>query len=107
AMGMSVIPEEARRMIAWNLNRVVQRLAGHGQHSEHIVLRGVWRDGKPMKMQSRHVHAGIHRTSLRGLGGKVVDVPDSQNIAGGSPDHGGDARTVESEGIPAIFIHCI
>src|ERR1700732_4394248 len=64
AMGMSVIPEQARRMIARNLNRVVQNLSGHGQHSEHVVLRGIGRDGEPMKMQIRHIHAGIHRTRL-------------------------------------------
>src|SRR5260370_21845794 len=105
AVGMSVIPEQTRRMIARNLNRVVQNLAGHGQHSKHVILRGVRRDGEPMKMQTRQLHAGLHRTSLLGLGRKIVDVRDSENVTGGSTHHRSHLPAVESEGIPAIFIH--
>jgi len=104
-MGMSVVPEQAGWMIARNLNRVVQNLARHGQHSEHVILRGVWRDSEPMKMQVRHIHAGIHRTRLRGLGRKIVDVRDSENVAWGSTDHWSHGRTIESEGISPILIH--
>src|ERR1700680_4526285 len=107
AVRMSVVPKQARGMIAWNLYQVVQHLARHGEHSEHVILWGVRRNSKPMKMQVRHVHARVHRTSLAGLGRKVVDVGDSKNVARGSPDHRGDVRTIESEGIPAIFIHCM
>src|SRR5580692_3739568 len=60
-----------------------------------------------MKVQVRHVHAGIYRTSLRGLGGKIVDVSDAENITRGSTDHWSNRVTVESECIPAIFIHCM
>src|SRR5271167_1138490 len=105
AVRMSVVPKETRRMIAWNLHRVMQDLAGHGHHSEDVILWGVRRNSEPMKMQVRHVHARIHRTSLAGLGRKIIDVGDLENIPRGSTDHGGDARTVESEGIPAIFVH--
>src|SRR5258707_160669 len=105
AMRMSVVPEQARGMIARNLNRVVQNLARHGQHSEHVILRGVRRDSEPMKMQVSHVHAGIHRTSFRGLGRKIVDVVDSENVPWGSTDHRGHSRTIESEGISPILIH--
>src|SRR4030081_1202129 len=102
AMGMSVIPEQAGRMIARNLNRIAQNLAGHGQHSDHVVLRGIRRDGESMKMQIRHVHAGIHRTSLRGLGRKIVDVRNSENVTGESTDHRSYLPPIESEGIPTI-----
>ena len=50
AVGMSVIPEQARRMIARNLNRVVQDLPRHRQHSEHVILRGVRRNCESVKM---------------------------------------------------------
>src|SRR2546422_416993 len=106
-MGMSVIPEQARRMITRNLDRVAQNLARHGQHSDHLILRGVRRDGEPMKMQVRLVHTGTHRTGLPGVGRKIVDVGDSENVARGSTDYGSHPPTVESEGIPAIFIHCM
>src|SRR5271167_2393651 len=106
AVRMSVVPKETGGMIAWNLHRVMQDLAGHGHHSEHVILRGVRRNSEPMKMQVRHVHTRIHRTSLAGRGRKLIDVGDFENVPRGSTNHGGDARTVESEGIPAIFVHC-
>src|ERR1700720_2070657 len=106
-MRMSVVPEQARGMSAWNLHPVVQDLARLGQHPDHIILRSIRRDGESMKMQVRHVHARIHRTSFAGLGREIVDVGGSKNVAGGSPDHRGDVRTFEGEGIPAIFIHCM
>jgi hypothetical protein len=92
-------------MIARNLNRVVQDLARHGQHSEHVILQGVRRDGEPMKMQVRHVHARTHRTSLPGLRRKIVDVRDFENVTRGNTDHRSHAFTIESEGIPVIFVH--
>jgi hypothetical protein len=92
-------------MIAWNLHRVMQDLAGHGHHSEHVILRSVRRNSEPMKMQVRHVHARIHRTSLAGLERKIINVGDFENVPRGSTDHGGDARTVESESIAPIFVH--
>src|SRR5229473_946804 len=79
-MRMSVVPEQARRMIARNLNRVMQDL---------------------------HVHAGIHCASLPGLGRKIVDVGNSENVTRGSTNDGSHRPTVECEGIPAIFIHCV
>src|SRR5207245_1365605 len=105
AMGMRVVPEETRRMIARNLNRVVQKLARRGQHTKDVVLRRVRRDGEPVKMQVRHVHAWIHRTSLRRLDRKIVDVGDFENVTRGSTDHRGHICTVKSEGIPAILVH--
>src|SRR6202140_4699482 len=106
-MRMSVVPEQARRMIARNLNRVVKDLPRLGEHGKHVILRGIRRNGKPVKMQVRHVHAGIYCTTLRGLGGKLVDVRDFENDARGSTDHGSHIPAVESESIPAIFIHCM
>src|SRR6266478_8492447 len=82
-------------------------LARLGQHCEHVILRGVRRDGEPVKMQVRHIHAGIHRTSLPGLGRKIVDVGNSENVTRGSTNDGSHRPTVECEGIPAIFIHCV
>ena len=41
AVRMSVVPEQARTLISWNLNRIVQDLAGHVHHSEHVILWGV------------------------------------------------------------------
>src|SRR5258708_11627489 len=58
-----------------------------------------------MKMQVRHVHAGIPRTSLRRPRGKIVDICDFEYITWGSPDHRRHVATVESEGIPAILIY--
>jgi hypothetical protein len=107
AMRMSVIPEQTRRMIARNLNRVMQNLARAGEHCENVILRGVRRDGKPVKMQVRRIHARIHRTRLVGLRRKIVDVGDFENVTGGSADHRSYRITVESEGIPAIFVHCV
>src|SRR5713226_1437951 len=104
---MSVVPKQTRRMIAWNLYQVVQHLARHGEHSEHVILWGVRRNREAMKVQVRHVHARVHRTSLAGLGRKIVDVGDSENVTRGNPDHRGDVRTVESEGIPVIFVNCM
>src|SRR4029077_11925347 len=106
-MRMSVVPKQTGRLIAWNLNRIVQDLAWHRQHSDDVILRGVRRNGEPMKMQVRHVHAGIHRTGLRGLGRKVIDVGDPENVARGSTNHGSHLPAVEGEGIPAIFIYCM
>ena len=94
-------------MIARNLNRVVQNVARRGQHTKDVVLRRVRRDGEPVKMQVRHVHAGIHRASLRRLGRKVVDVGDFENVARRSTDHRSHTRAVEGEGIAAILVHCM
>src|SRR5207245_11437581 len=77
---MSVIPEETWRMIARNLNRVVQNVARRGQHTKDVVLRRVRRDGEPVKIQVRHVHARIHRASFRTLGINVVDASDFDNV---------------------------
>src|ERR1700693_2114031 len=105
-MRMSVVPEQARRMIARNLNGVMQSLPGFCKHSQHIVLRSVGRNREPMKMQVRHVHAGIHRTGLRGLRGQVVDVCDLESVTRGSADNRSHCLALVSEGIPAVFIHC-
>src|SRR3989442_915683 len=43
----------------------------------------------------RSVHAGIHRTSLRRLGRKVVDVGDFENVARRSTDHRSHTRAVD------------
>src|ERR1700674_1377817 len=104
-MGMGVVPEQAWWMIARNLHRVVQSLAGHSHHSEHVVLWCARRNREPMKMQVRHVHAGIHRTGLRGLRRQVVDVRDSESVPRGSADDRRHRLSLESEGIQAIFIH--
>ncbi len=102
-----MIPEQAGRMIARNLDSVMQNLTGHGQHSEHVILRGIWRDGEPMKMQVRHIHAGIHGASLLGLGRKIVAVGDFEDVTWRSTDHRRRALTVERKRIPAVFIHCV
>jgi hypothetical protein len=60
-----------------------------------------------MKMQVRHVHAGIHRASLRGLGRKIIAVRDFEDVTRGSADQGSYLPAVESERIPAIFIDCM
>src|SRR5258707_3935545 len=106
-MRMSVVPEQPRRMIPLNLNRVVQSLARPRHHSDHVILWGVRRNGEPMKMQVRHVHARIDRTRLPGLGGKIVAVRDFENVTRGCADHGSYLLTVESECIPAVFVHCM
>jgi len=62
AMRVSVIPKQAGRMVARNANPVAQRLARLGQHCQHVILRGIRRDAEPVKMQVRHVHAGVDRT---------------------------------------------
>ena len=105
AMRMSVVPEQAGRVVGWNLNRVVQSLAGPRHHSDHVILWGIRRDAEPMKMQVRHVHARIDRTRLRGIGGKIVDVGDFENVTWRCTNHGGDRVPFERKGIPAIFIH--
>src|SRR5437868_8940795 len=102
AMRMSVVPESARRMVPRNLNRVLQNLTGHGQHAQDVILRRIRRNGEPVKMQVRHVHAGIHRASFRRLGRKVVDVSDFENVPRGSTNYRSYVPTVKSEGIPAI-----
>src|SRR5260370_32404415 len=103
-MRMGVVPEQSRRMIAWNLNRVVQNLAGFSQHGENIILRGIRGHGEPMKVQVRHVHARIHRTGLSRTGRKIVDVRDSQSVTGRSADDRRQGLSLESEGIPAVFV---
>jgi hypothetical protein len=60
-----------------------------------------------MKMQIRHIHTGNHRTSLRGLDGKIVDIGDFEDVTRGSANHRSYRVTVESEGIPAIFVLCL
>src|SRR5580700_634031 len=60
-----------------------------------------------MKMQVRHVHAGIHRTGLRGLRRQAVKVGDSESVTRGSADDRGHRVSLVSEGIPAVFIDCI
>src|SRR5437667_414929 len=107
AMRMGVIPKQARWMIARNLDRVMQDLPRRGQHAKDVVLRRVRRDGEAMKMQVRHVHAGIHRASFRRLGRKVVDVSDFENVPRGSTNYRSYVPTVKSEGIPAILVHCM
>ena len=57
AVGVSVIPEQARRMIPRDSNGVAQRLARHRHHRENIVLRRVWRNFEAVKMKVGHVHA--------------------------------------------------
>src|SRR5437016_14026099 len=106
-MGMSVVPEETWRMIARNLDRVMQVLARRGQHAQDVILRRIRRNGEPVKMQVRHVHAGIHRASFRRLGRKVVDVSDFENVPRGSTNYRSYVPTVKSEGIPAILVHCM
>src|SRR5579864_993489 len=106
-MRMSVVPEQSRCMIAWNLNGVMQSLPGLCKHTQNIVLRSVRRNREPMKMQVRHVHAGIHRTGLRGLRRQVVDVCDFESVTRGSADNRSHCLALVSEGIPAVFIHRI
>src|SRR5260370_32219841 len=105
AVRMGVIPEQSGRMIARNLDGIVQHLAGHGEHSEHVILRSVWRDGEPMKMQVGHVHARIQRANLTGLGRKIIDVSDFENLTRRSTDHRSDYLTAKSESIQAILVH--
>src|ERR1700722_7475812 len=106
AVGMSVIPEQARRMIARNLNRVVQSLARPRHHSDYVILGRVRGNSEPVKMQVRHVHARVDRTGLRGLGGKIVAVRDFEDVPWGRTDHRCHILTVESESVPAVVIHC-
>src|SRR5258708_23671187 len=100
AMRMNVVPEQARGKIARNLNRVVQNLASHGQHAEHVILRSVRRDSEPIKMQDSHDQPGVLRTSFRGLGRKIVDVVDSENVPWGSTDHRAHTPTIETKRLP-------
>ena len=58
-----------------------------------------------MKVQVRHVHAGIHRTGLAGFGGKVVGVSDFESVPRTGSDYRSIRPAVESENVPAIFIH--
>src|SRR6266404_8977370 len=102
---MSVVPEKARRMITGNLNRVMQRLARHREHSDNVILWSIRRNGESMEVQVRHVHAGIHRTALAGLGGKIVDVGDFENVARSGTDDWRDRLAVKGEGIQAVFVH--
>src|ERR1700756_1896136 len=106
-MGMSVIPEEARRVISGYVDRVMQNLARHGHHSEHVVLRRIRRDRQPMKVQIRHIHAGIHGASLWRPRWQIVDIGNSENVPRGGADYGSHRSIVESEGIPAILIYCV
>src|SRR5580692_4410727 len=104
-MGVRVVPEQPRRVIARNLHRVVQTLARHRNHSEHIILRSVRRYAKPMKMQIRHVHAGIYRTGFRRRRGQLVNISDSESVTRKSTDDRSYSFSLVSEGVPAIFIH--
>src|SRR5260221_14382545 len=101
-MWMGVIPEQAGRMVARKLDSVMQNLTGHGQHSEHVILRGIWRDGEPMKMQVRHIHAGIQGASLLRPGRKIVAVGDFEDVPWQSPDQRRRALTVERNRTPAV-----
>ncbi|SRR5258706_10481814 len=91
-------------MIPWNLDGVVQPLARHSNHAEHVILRGIRRDGESMKVQVRHVPARIHGTSLAGFGRKIVDVVDFERVPRGGSDHGSIRAAVENESVPPIFI---
>src|SRR6267378_6188878 len=106
-MGMSVVPEESRRVIARNLDRIMQNLARHGHHSEHIILGRIGRNGQPVEMQVRHIHARVHCAVLWRSPRKIVDIGDPENVTWGSADYGSHLLILESEGIPAIFIHCM
>ena len=54
---MWVVPIQAGRLLQPDSDGVVQRLAGHGDHVEHVVLRSLRRDIQPVKMHIRHVHS--------------------------------------------------
>ena len=58
-----------------------------------------------MKMQIRHVHAGIDRTALQGFSRKIVDVGYFESVTRGSADDRGDGLSVESKSVPPILIH--
>jgi hypothetical protein len=58
-----------------------------------------------VKMQVRHIHAGIDCTCLQRLGRKIIDVSDFESIARGGADNGSDRLAIESECVPAILIH--
>src|SRR5205823_1184820 len=105
AMRMGVVPEQARRMIARNFNRVMQSLPRFRKHSQHVILGSVRRNLQPMKMQVRHVHAGIYRAGLRRLRRQVVDIRDSESVTGRSADDGSHRFSMESKGIPSVLIH--
>jgi hypothetical protein len=93
-------------MIARNLYQVVQCLARHRKHSEHVVLWRIRRNGEPMKMQICYVNTGIHRAYLVGLRRKMIDIGNFENVTGRNADNR-HCDTVESEGIPAVFVYCM
>jgi hypothetical protein len=91
-------------MIAWDHDGIMQNLARLGHHPDHIILGRIGRNGEPMKMQIRHVHARIYRTSLRRLGRKIVDVGDFENVTRGGTDHRSYFLVLECESVAAMFI---
>ena len=75
AVRMRVIPVEARRMIARDAHRILQRLPGHGHHVEHIVLGRHRRHVEPVEVQVRHVVARPLRAALAGDRRQMILVP--------------------------------
>jgi hypothetical protein len=60
-----------------------------------------------MKMQVRHVHAGIRSTGLRGFDGQLIYKSDFERVSRRSTDDWRYGHSLEREGIPVIFIHRI
>src|SRR5580692_11880161 len=61
-------------------------------------------DVESVKMQVRHVHAGIHRARLGRLGRKFIDVCDFENVTWRRADDRRDGLAVESKSILPVFI---
>jgi hypothetical protein len=58
-----------------------------------------------MKMQVRHIHTLLQGTRFLGLGREIVAVSDSEDVTRRSTDYRSRSSAIESECIPAIFIH--
>src|SRR6266481_6912554 len=101
-MRMSVIPEQARGMIARNLDRVAQNLARHGHHIQDVVLGSMRRNSQAVKVQIRHVHTRSNRATFRWLSRKIVDVGDLQLISRRQPQGWSLWLAVKVEGVLSI-----
>src|SRR5579862_6640694 len=58
-----------------------------------------------MKVQVRHVHARIHRTTLGRLRRQFVDIGDVESVTRRSTDDGSYRLSLVREGISAALIH--
>src|SRR5262245_50818610 len=103
-MRMRVIPEQAGRMVSWNLDDVMERVARHGHHVDYIVLWGLRRNLQAMEMEIRHVSTRRDRATLRGVRGQVVHIRDLERVSGIGANGWRDAPAIIGEGIPALGI---